>query len=256
MQFTAAQCKKIKILHHSHSFRQIALLLKRDEEAVKRKALAMGLRKNPVVVQPAPKAWSAEDIATLRRMYKSHHVHEIADALGRSFYSTERKARDLRLYKKPRLWLPKEDQVIRAKYAEGWSTGQIGSLLSRPSRSVSKRLARLGIRRPKIVHPIGQERIDRDGIAWRKVSNTVGADLANWRRVDHIQWEEANGPIPDEYTLMVINKYLPRTPSNMRLMRKDELWEVATGNWLPPELRELAVLKRQIEREAQKQKKK
>lgn len=196
--------------------------------------------------------WSQEETEYLRRMYARHSASEIAEVLGRSFYSTESKARNLRLSKPSLCWLPQEDQVARSKYAEGWSPKRIGKLLSRPARGVTKRLMRLGVIRPKIVHPIGQERIDKDGIVWRKVSDTIGADLANWCRVDQIEWEQANGPVPDGFTLMIANKYLPRTPENLRLIRKDELWGTITGTLLPPEARELVQLKRQIEREAKK----
>ena len=186
-------------------------------------------------------------------MYVKHSAREIAEVLGRSFYSTESKARHMGLSKPSLCWSPHEDQVARSKYAEGWSTRRIGKLLLRPARGVTKRLMRLGVIRPKTVHPIGQERIDKDGIVWRKVSDTIGADLANWCRVDQIEWEQVNGPVPDGFTLMIANKYLPRTPTNLRLIRKDELWGTITGNLLPPEARELVVLKRQIEREAKKQ---
>ena len=209
------------------------------------------------MIKRAP-AWSAFELKTLRRMYPTFSAHEISGALGRSFYSIEQKARDLQLFKGPkqRRWLPGEDQLLRTQYAAGRSTGEIGVLLSRSSRSVSDRLDRLGLRRARTVHPIGFEWTDKEGIVWRKVTATVGADYANWRRVDQLEWEEVHGPIPEGYTVMIINKYLPRQTSNMRLVRKDELWEAATGNHLPPELRELVVLRRLIEREARRPKRK
>lgn len=204
------------------------------------------------------KPWSVREMDILRHFYARFSVQEIAKILGRSFNASQQKASELCLSKGPkqRRWESSEDVILRTRYSQGCSTGEIGVLLSRSSRSVSDRLDRLGLRRARTVHPIGFEWTDTEGIVWRKVTATVGADYANWRRVDQIEWEEVYGPIPDGYTVMIINKYLPRQPSNMRLVRKDELWEAATGNHLPPELRELVVLRRLIEREARRPKRK
>lgn len=204
------------------------------------------------------KPWSAREMDILRHFYARFSVQEISKILRRSFNASQQKASELRLSKGPkqRLWEASEDVILRTRYAQGCTTGEIGALLFRSSRSVSDRLDRLGLRRARTVHPIGFEWTDTEGIVWRKVTATVGADYANWRRVDQIEWEEVHGPIPEGYTVMIINKYLPRRPSNMRLVRKDELWEAATGNHLPPELRELVVLRRLIEREARRPKRK
>lgn len=205
-----------------------------------------------------PKPWSARELDILRHFYAKFSVQAISKILGRSFNASQLKASDLRLSKGPkqRRWATSEDVVLRTRYEQGCRTGEIGVLLSRSSKSVSDRLDRLGLRRARTVHPLGFEWTDTEGIVWRKVSATVGADHANWRRVDQIEWEEIHGPIPEGYTVMIINKYLSRQTSNMRLVRKDELWEAATGNHLPPELRELVVLRRLIEREARTPKRK
>ncbi|MNT17344.1 hypothetical protein D3C72_1524880 [compost metagenome] len=199
--------------------------------------------------------WTQEETERLRRMYPDHEVKDIATALNRPFFATERRAADLHLRKRGplRLWSDADDDVLRAQYGEGKRPAEIGLYMGRTAKSVCQRLERLGLRRQKDTRPIGYEYTDKkSGLTRRKIAEAPHSRAANWRRVDVIEWEQVNGPVPDGYTLMITNTHLPRTTSNLRLIRKDELWGTITGNLLPPEARELVRLKRQIEREAKK----
>ncbi|ULR90959.1 hypothetical protein [Comamonas sp. B21-038] len=210
---------------------------------------------NPASNKTARKGWTDEDLITLRRMYGNHPVKEIAERIGHSFYSTERKAADLRLFKRNdlRVWTNADDEFLSRQYSEGKRPVEIGRYMGRTAKSVCQRLERIGIRRPKDTRPVGYEYSDpKTGLTRRKVADAPLSRTANWKRVDVIQWEEINGPVPDGYTLMIANKYLPRAPSNLRLIKKDELWPTLIGVHLPPEVQELAQLKRQIVREAKK----
>jgi hypothetical protein len=49
--------------------------------------------------------------------------------------------------------------------------------------------------RPQTWRPIGSERTDKDGILWRKVSDTRNRS-ADWKPVHVLIWESVNGPLP------------------------------------------------------------
>lgn len=201
--------------------------------------------------------WTQEEIDILCKLYGDHRAQDIAVILSRPLVSVKSRIYRMRLLKrksrKMRHWCAEDDLTLRTLYAEGWALKDISLRLKRTVAALTPRLEVLGIRKRKTVYPIGYEFNDKDGLRWRKVDNQRGIRSVNWKRVDVIEWEAVNGPLPEGYTLMVINKYLPRTTTNVRLLKKEDVWATLTGDHLPPEARELVVLKRQIEREAKKQ---
>lgn len=237
----------------------IAARLGRTREAVMLKAAAVGVARERHGVQ---KPWSAWEAGILRLMYPTHRAQDIAAILRRSLLSVKGRVRILRLQKqkshKMRHWSAVEEVALRTWYAEGWALDDIARQLNRTIDAIGMRLDKMGVRNDRLVYPVGYEYTDRHGLRHRKVGNARGKSKKadNWKRIDVIDWEAVNGPLPAGHTLIVVNSYLPRTPSNMRLIRKDELWATVTGAYLPPEARELLVLKRQIEQEAKKQRKK
>lgn len=167
------------------------------------------------------------------------------------------KLRDLGLqkYRMTRVqpWSAEDDEILRTAYAQGKKHAEIGLLLNRTKDAVKTRVRNLGIQGPPRLapKPIGSEYFDREtGLRIRKVNDARGRRDDNWKRVDVIDWEAINGPLPEGYTLMIANPHMPRTPSNLRLVKKDEVWTTTIGANLPPEARELLKIQRQIEREA------
>lgn len=64
------------------------------------------------------------------------------------------------------------------------------------------------------VKPIGFERIAKDGYIERKVNNDLPFKN-RWRAVQHIRWEEANGPVPNGHILKCLDGNRQNThPSN------------------------------------------
>lgn len=240
---------------------KIAAVIGRSKAAVQQKARALDLSMHFQRDSGGP--WSDDEIAILRRMRPHCFTQEIAKKVGRSRSAVKTKLRDLGLlkYRMTRVqpWSAEDDEILRTAYAQGKKHADIGLLLNRTKDAVKTRVRNLGIQGPPRLapKPIGSEYFDREtGLLIRKVNDARGCRDDNWKRVDVIEWEDINGPLPEGYTLMIANTHLPRTPSNLRLVKKGEVFATLIGEHLPPEVRELLILTRQIEREAKKQRKK
>lgn len=107
------------------------------------------------------------------------------------------------------------------------------------------RAHKLNISKEKKPIPIGGERVNSKGLLLRKISNT-GNQHRDYKRVDVIEWERRNGPLPEGMILVVVNPYLPRTPENMQPMTAQQLTARISGQETCPELKELFLLQRQL----------
>jgi hypothetical protein len=67
-------------------------------------------------------------------------------------------------------------------------------------------------------YPVGHIRRNYNGLAEQKISSS-GNPGTDWKRLDVIEWERTNGPIPDGWILQV-KSGMPRTAGNMRLVRR------------------------------------
>ncbi|WP_156374484.1 hypothetical protein [Pseudorhodoferax sp. Leaf274] len=146
-----------------------------------------------------------------------------------------------------RLWTAEEDARLRAMYTTA-TVKQIAELLNRTEMSIRIRAWEQGLRKHHKPacnwKPIGSERMDR-GILIRKVTDT-GRDKKDWKRVDVIEWEAKNGPIPPGYSLMLKDGNGPRTQDNLALFTKSEHFKRASVHAMPPEIAALYQLKGQI----------
>lgn len=116
---------------------------------------------------------------------------------------------------------------------KGWSTGRTGRFAKgHVSHNKGKRCpAGTGGRHPnaqrtqfrkgerrgvavRLYQPIGTERITKDGYVQRKVNDDLPLQQ-RWQLVQRIEWEAANGPIPDGYALKCLDGDKRNThPSN------------------------------------------
>ena len=104
--------------------------------------------------------------------------------------------------------------------------------------------------RPQTWVPVGSERITKDGILQRKISDT-GYPPKDWRSVHSLLWEEHHGPIPKGY--IVVFKNGDRTKiciENLELISRAENMRRNTIHNLPPALADVCrirgVLNRRI----------
>lgn len=66
----------------------------------------------------------------------------------------------------------------------------------------------------EVYKPIGAERISKDGYIERKIHDGMPPQ-SRWRMVQHIRWEEANGPVPAGHVLKCLDGNRQNTdPSN------------------------------------------
>jgi hypothetical protein len=146
-----------------------------------------------------------------------------------------------------RLWTKEDEDQLRALYPVA-SVKQISQLTGRNVPAIYRRAFDLGLKRPahpvRNWKPIGSERMDR-GILIRKVTDT-GRDKKDWKRVDVIEWEAKNGPIPPGYSLMLKDGNGQRTQDNLALFTKSEHFKRASVHAMPPEVAALYQLKGQI----------
>jgi hypothetical protein len=200
--------------------------------------------------------WSAEQLARLRVIYPDHTAVECARMLGRT-PSSIRNAAQLNGLQKSGEFLAGaksgRNHLIQAgvahRFQKGhatWNHGMTG--LDIGGKETRFKVGHL----PKTHRPVGSERIDRDGILWRKVSDTRKARV-DWKAVHVIAWERANGPLPPG-KVVIFDDGNRRNfdPKNLLALTRAELMRRNTVHRYPKEIalavQLLGALNRQIRR--------
>ena len=138
------------------------------------------------------KKWSAKETAHLKELWRSKTVHECSEILGRATSSIYYKVAEQGFKRDPE----HEHISARSRFKKGqqpWNTGLKG--WNAGGKSHKTRFKR-GHGNSNNEHPVGYEKLDKDGVLLRKVSKT-GARNEKWRPVKDIVYEEHNGQIPD-----------------------------------------------------------
>lgn len=65
----------------------------------------------------------------------------------------------------------------------------------------------------KLYKPIGSERISREGYRERKIHDGLPLQ-SRWRAVHLIEWEAANGPVPEGHCLKCLGEKIDTSPAN------------------------------------------
>jgi hypothetical protein len=153
------------------------------------------------------KFWTTKDLAKFAELYADHGNNELAKIFGRTAVSLNNKAVKLGL-KKSEHFLKTQSGRFDQKTA-GWNRGKS----FRPAGS-EKTYFKAG-QLPHNTQPLGAERIDRDGILWRKVAETRQKHK-DWKRVKDLVFVEHFGPIPAGKFVVHANRdKLDFTPSNL-----------------------------------------
>lgn len=99
-------------------------------------------------------------------------------------------------------WTDPEIELVRQLLPTVSVKSLMQQLPGRSEKAIRELAARLGLKRqvPANWRPIGSERMDR-GYLVRKVTDT-GNPKKDWKRVDVIEWEAINGPVPPEMVLV------------------------------------------------------
>lgn len=159
--------------------------------------------------------WTAEEDATLRRLYPDVKSEDVARQLGRNLPGVYQRAYSLGLRKSAAFFaLPTSGrtngrQGIGTRFVKGQVPPNKG--LRRPGwgpgrmkeTQFKKGHGRSGVA-VALYQPIGTERVSKDGYRERKVND--GWPLQRrWRAVHLVLWEEAHGPLPKGHAIAFLN---------------------------------------------------
>jgi hypothetical protein len=154
--------------------------------------------------------WTEEEVLLLRAHYPHRRENELRALLpGRTRRGIFHKANKLGLRKTPEMILALKKMAAEmarigflSRYSRGsipWNKGQ----RHMPTGNEGHRFAVGNL--PHTSLPLGAERW-RKGFLYRKVSEArYGTARRRWKRVHHILWEEANGPIPPGHVVHFID---------------------------------------------------
>lgn len=127
-------------------------------------------------------------------------------------------------------------QVRAIRKNEGWKTGRNGYFnKGRPppnkgkkmpfnekcARTQFKKGSRTGVA-AKIYKPIGSERVHESGYRERKIHDGLPMQ-SRWKFVHRIEWEKANGPVPDGMVLKCKGDKLKTDPENWEMIPRGVL---------------------------------
>lgn len=145
--------------------------------------------------------WTAEQEGVLRARYPHEKTANLVDSLGHTVGQIYKKADVLGL-KKTEVYLAspdaqrlrRGDKVGKAhRFAKGHQTWNKGTHFVAGGRSAETRFKKGD--KPHTWNPVGSERITREGILERKISDT-GITRHDYKPVHVMLWEEANGKVP------------------------------------------------------------
>jgi len=111
-------------------------MLGRSADAVRKMVELLGIGSPAPSTRPGD-GWTAEQLATLRRMWRTHERHEIAEAVGRTIAAVSRKANNLRLG--PRIVSPARDAAHKAQALEAVRKAREAQAAKRAANPMSPR---------------------------------------------------------------------------------------------------------------------
>lgn len=136
--------------------------------------------------------WSKEETEQLKELWRSKTVHECSEILGRATSSIYFKVTQQGFKRDP------EHKKISTgtRFKKGHATWNAGLKGWDSGGNSHKIRFKRGHGNSNNEHPVGHEKLDKDGVLLRKVSKT-GERREKWRPVKDIVYEEYNGQIPD-----------------------------------------------------------
>ncbi|TDX30805.1 HNH endonuclease [Modicisalibacter xianhensis] len=134
------------------------------------------------------KRWSPQDDDDLRRLYPTNEIRVLEKIFGRPEKAITARAHRLGLTKAPDYVPPR-----RGVFEKGQKPWNKGTHFSPPGSEKGR--FKKG-QRPHTWVPIGTERVSKDGILERKVTD-AGPAKDHFCSVHSIIWEERHGPIPE-----------------------------------------------------------
>lgn len=151
--------------------------------------------------------WTEEEDRIVRERYATSHTPALATELGRSEKSVYQRAIGQGLKKSADYLASDEAARFRrgvcrspdTAFKPGHTTWNKGKHWVAGGRSAETRFKK-GVK-PNTYAPIGSERVTKDGILQRKVTDHLGTPR-DWRAVHTLLWEEHNGPLPSGHLVI------------------------------------------------------
>lgn len=137
------------------------------------------------------RVWTPEEDASLTELWKTKSLNECSEIMGRGTSSIHNRVQKLGLKRTD------EYKAISGRGRFGskppWNKGLKGWQAGGNSK---KTQFKLGEKPSNSWRPVGAERTSKNGILYRKVSDT-GVKKDDWRAVQVLVWEQHNGPLPN-----------------------------------------------------------
>lgn len=187
--------------------------------------------------------WTAADLQTLRDRYPVTRTPELAEQMGRAVGSVYQRALKLGLRKSPEYMASGASTLIRPghnrggdqRFKPGHATWNKGIGWQAGGASIATRFKPGNM--PQTWRPVGSERVDKDGVLLRKVSDTRNKRV-DWRPVHCLIWEEHNGPIPSGQFVIFSNRdRRDFRIENLRLVTRQDLMEHNSYHRYPASLK-------------------
>lgn len=152
------------------------------------------------------KAWAARELAELARRYSEEDTAAIAADLNRTMSATYQRALKMGLRKSREFMQRVHGQRLRQSGKahrfdpgqEPWNKGKKGWQAGGRSKQTQFKRGN----RPHTWKPVGSERVNKDGVLMRKISDDRSNRSNRWRPVHVLMWEEAHGPVPDDHIIV------------------------------------------------------
>lgn len=183
------------------------------------------------------KWWTKQEDQQLRNLYPTTKLADIARIMGRSTSSVANRRTKLGLKRTP------EQQALigDGRFKPGqtsWNKGKKGWKAGGRSKETQ---FKKGHKPSNTWRPVGAERVSKDGILYRKVSDT-GDKKTDWKAVHVLIWEEINGPLPDGHIVVFKDKDRRNFEAdNLEALSRSEHMKRNSIDRYPPEYRKAAI---------------
>lgn len=178
--------------------------------------------------------WTPEEDARLTELYADYKLADIAQIMGRGISSIANRRMKLGLERTPE----QQARIGNGQFKRGHATWNKG----KPHRPAGSRATQFKPgQRSNTQRPIGAERDSKDGILYRKVSDT-GIKLRDWRPVHVLAWESANGPLPESHIVVFKDRNRRNFDiDNLEAITRPENMRRNSIDRYPPEYRRMAL---------------
>lgn len=205
------------------------------------------------------RGWTPEQVEQLKRLFPHESTKAVAEALGKSISTVNNKAYGLGL-KKSRKYLESQkpgwltgEQGEDYRFKKGQEAWNKGKSYVAGGRSAETRFKKG--EKPHTWLPVGSERITKDGIRQRKVTDS-GYPPNDWKSVHSLLWEEHHGPIPKGHVVVFRNGNREEIRiENLEMITRGELARRNSIHRYPEELKQLMRISGRLKSAIRKQEK-